>query len=88
MRYGLYAIHDRLTGYLSPTVDQNDPAAARNFAHAVLQSPSLMSSHPQDYALFHIADYDSDTGRITPLQDHVLVSDASSVVRSSIAERS
>lgn len=87
MKYGVYAIHDRLTGYLSPTVDQNDPSAARNFAHAVLRSGSLMESHPGDYSLFRIGDYDAETGRITPLQDLVPIADASSVVRRNIIEK-
>ena len=34
MKYGIYSIRDARTGFLPPTVDQNDSSAMRNFAHA------------------------------------------------------
>lgn len=67
MTYGLYAVHDAVTGFLTPTVDQSDPAAVRNFAHAVKAGQSLMSSHPSDYDLYHIGWYDTDKGLVSPI---------------------
>lgn len=64
MKYPVYAIRDAKTGFMSPSVDQNDAAAARNFEHAVMQSASLMNSHPGDYALYRIGEYETDSGEI------------------------
>lgn len=66
MKFKVYAIRDVHTGFLSPTVDQNDQSAIRNFAHAVMQSQSLMNSHPEHYSLYCIGEYESDSGKITP----------------------
>lgn len=79
MKYPVYAIRDVHTGFMSPTIDQNDSAAIRNFEHAVMQSASLMNSHPEHYGLYKIGEFDSDTGMITGvLAEHLI--DASEVV--------
>lgn len=68
MIYSVFAVRDFKTGFLTPTVDVNREAAVRNFEHAVLNSEdSLFFSHPEDYALFEIGQYDTDTGRLMPL---------------------
>ena len=67
MIYPVYAIRDFKTGFLSPTCDVNDEAAIRNFEHTVLNATdSLFFSHPEDYALFRIGQYDSDKGSLVP----------------------
>lgn len=66
MKYPVFCIRDVKTGFMSPTIDQNVPAATRNFEHAVRNSASLMNSHPQDYQLFCIGEFDSDSGALTP----------------------
>lgn len=76
MIYGLYAIRDTKTGYLTPTVDHNDSSARRNFEHAVNQTESLFYSHPADYSLYKIGVYDTDTGRIEPIYPADLIVNA------------
>lgn len=67
MIYNVYAIRDFKTGFLTPTLDQNDAAAARNFEHAVLvNQDSLFFSHPEDYALYRVGSYDTECGKILP----------------------
>lgn len=79
MKYPVYAIRDVHTGFMSPTIDQNDSAAIRNFEHAVMQSASLMNSHPKHYSLYKIGEFDSETGSIKEcLPEHLI--DASEVV--------
>lgn len=79
MKYPVFAIRDVHTGFMSPTVDQNQSAAIRNFEHAVMQSASLMNSHPEHYALYHIGEFDTETGKITDcLPEHLI--DASEVI--------
>lgn len=67
MIYGVYAIRDSLTGFLTPTVDVNDPAAVRNFTSAVLTPGALFDTAAKDYDFFRIGDFDSDTGQLIPL---------------------
>jgi hypothetical protein len=64
MKYPVFAIRDSKVGFMAPTVEQNAPAAVRNFEHAVLNSASLMNSHPGDYDLYEIGSFDSDSGEL------------------------
>lgn len=67
MILGVYSIRDSIIGFLTPTVDQNDSAAMRNFEHAVSDSRSLLHTHAKDYDLYQIATFDSDTGVLFPI---------------------
>lgn len=78
MKYGVYSIRDARTGFLPPTVDQNDSSAMRNFAHACMQKESLLFSHIEDYALCKIGEFDSSKGVITPQLVDVIL-DGSSI---------
>lgn len=79
MKFPIYSIRDVHTGFMSPTVDSNDAAATRNFAHAVGNSASLMNSHPKDYALYHIGEFDSETGELIPCMPELVI-DAFSLI--------
>ena len=68
MKFGVYAIRDSKSGFMTPTFEPNDAVAMRNFTHAVLNSSSVLTSHAEDFTLFKIADFDSDTGHITPFE--------------------
>ena len=78
MKYGVYSVRDARTGFLPPTVDQNDSSAMRNFAHACMQKESLLFSHIEDYALCKIGEFDSSKGVITPQPVDVIL-DGSSI---------
>lgn len=73
MKLPIYSIRDVHTGFMSPTVDQNDASAMRNFGHAVMQSQSLMNSHPKDYSLYKIGEFETDTGEITPCMPELVI---------------
>lgn len=65
----VYSVRDRLTGFMTPTVESSDPVAMRNFEMAcssLNRDKSLMSFKPSDYSLYRIADYDTDTGELIP----------------------
>lgn len=66
MVLGVYAIRDVKVGFLTPTVEQNERVAIRNFSHAVVNSQSVLSSYAKDFALYRLGTYDNDTGVITP----------------------
>ncbi|UPW40959.1 nonstructural protein [Sigmofec virus UA08Rod_5936] len=77
MIYGLYAVRDVKTGFMTPTMDVNDQTAVRNFFHAVRNSEGILFSYAQDFDLYHIADFDSDSGAVTPLVPVVFVAHGS-----------
>ena len=81
MKYPMYAICDAKTGYMPPTIDYNDASAVRNFEHAVKASDSLMGSHPSDYSLRRVGEYDTDTGVITPEDFPVVLVEAAVLLR-------
>lgn len=78
MKYGVYCIRDHKTGFLTPTIDINDASASRNFAHAAMQTNSLFFTHPADYTLFKLGEFDSDDGMIVPYPTPIHIVDASS----------
>lgn len=67
MIYGVYSVRDVKSGFLFPTVDVNDQVAIRDFVNSIASTEFVVSSYAKDLALYHIADFDSDTGRITSL---------------------
>lgn len=72
MIYGLYSVKDAKTSFMPVTLDVNNASAVRNFEHAVRQPDSLLRSHPNDYALYYVGSFDTDTGLLSaapiPLQ--------------------
>lgn len=68
MKYPVFSIRDSKVGFMVPTVDQNVPAAVRNFEHACMASQSLFATHPGDYDLYEIGEFDSDSGELVPKQ--------------------
>lgn len=81
MIYSVYSIRDAATGFMTPTVDMNDASAQRNFEHAVMNSASLMNSHPGDFALYRIGKFDTETGALLRKDLPAHICDASSVLR-------
>ena len=78
----VYSIRDVRSGFLTPTVDQNDYIAARNFANAIMESHGVLFTHASDFQLFRIGEFDSDKGVLIPAQLHELISDGAEVLRS------
>ena len=73
MKYGIYVLRDIKTGYLGLTLDQNDAAAMRNFEHAMSKTDSLMNSHPEDFSLYCLGVYDSETGDIKAIDKRLIM---------------
>lgn len=80
MKYGLYSIKDAKTGFLTPVLEQGDPAALRNFSAAVSQPDCILHQYPNDFALYKVANWDTDTG-VDPVLQPILIADASEVIR-------
>lgn len=73
MIFGVYSLRDVKTGFCNPTFDANDSVATRNFFHAIDQSKSIMRFAPEDFDLYKLADFDTDTGIITSLLQPMLI---------------
>lgn len=81
MIFGVYSIRDTKSGFLQPTVDVNDLCAIRNFEAAVQAGPqSLFFTHPEDYELFKIGQFDSDSGLISSVSPSEFLISAVSIL--------
>lgn len=65
MILNIYSVRDNKVGFMNPTVEGSDAIAIRNFEFAVKNSKSLLNSHPQDFDLYKIGSFDSDSGAIS-----------------------
>lgn len=72
MIYGVFCIRDSKVGFMTPTIDQNESCAIRNFEYAAQRTDSLFNSHPSDFDLYRIGSYDSESGELTScLPEHL-----------------
>lgn len=79
MKFGIYCIRDNVNGFMSPVVDSNDPSAVRNFAHAMADHGSIFYTHPSDFSLYQLGEFDSESGSITPLDVPKFIDSGSNV---------
>ena len=69
----LYAIRDKLTGYMNPAPEDNDLVAMRAVSHAVKSDVlNTINANPADSTLNCIGEYDTETGVITPCHIRVV----------------
>lgn len=80
MKFGVYSIQDLKTGFMSPTYELNDAVAMRNFEHAVRNGDSVLFSHAADFRLMKIGTFDSDSGRLEPLDLVTVILDGKDVM--------
>lgn len=75
MRLPMFSVRDVLTGFMTPVLEQNEAAAMRNFRVAceAAASQSLMAARPSDFSLYHVADFDTETGVLYPVTPVVVV---------------
>lgn len=84
MIFNVYCVRDVKTGFLTPTIEQNDECAIRNFRHACLNTQSLFFTSAIDYALYRVGVFDSDTGDISSSLPMILC-EATDFVRSDLS---
>lgn len=73
MIYPVCAMRDSKVGFLAPTVEMNLEDAKRKFAHMCSNAGSIYSFAPADFSLYKIAEFDSETGEIVPVQRDLLI---------------
>lgn len=76
MKYQLCAVYDKkATAFMAPFTAGTFGLAERMFTDAVNNSDSnnTMHTHPEDYSLFHIGEYDDQSGQIISIQPKLLL---------------
>lgn len=69
MKMGLYSVYDEASRtYNRPVTEQTDAQALRIFKQEINRAEvnNLMNSNPEDFSLYHVGTFDTDTGTITP----------------------
>lgn len=80
MKFDVFSIRDARTGFMTPTCDVNSEAATRNFFHAVNNSNDTLRSFAQDYSLYKIAAFDTDSGLMEPVVPPLFVASGSDAI--------
>ena len=57
-----YTVYDRHVGYGFPFAQPNDACACRTFKIWLNDPQSELSKSPEDYELFYLGEYDTETG--------------------------
>ncbi len=76
MIYPVFSIRDLKGDFYSPRIEQNEASAVRWFAQMVNTSETTINFSPRDFQFYRIGDFDSEAGRLIPLDLPVLVSSA------------
>lgn len=72
MKIGIYAMKDNVTGFAQPSFFAYEAQATRDFAYGVNQ-PGLVNFRPEDYSLWYVGTFDSDTGVVESVDPKLLV---------------
>lgn len=68
MTVQMYTVFDSAIGaYNAPFTARNDLHAKRILEHETKRAGSDIGKKPTDYTLFHIGEFDEDTGQIRPV---------------------
>ena len=68
----LYCVKDVKSGYMNPFPMQNRGVALREFAASVMSRQGIFEKYPEDMEFWQIAEYDNDSGVITPKLEFVV----------------
>jgi len=73
MIYRCYTVRDlKARAYAPPFFIARDEVAIRTFSDALAEPGHPMAAHPADYELFHVGEFDDETGAFTPIQPRFL----------------
>ncbi|AAG45347.1 nonstructural protein [Bdellovibrio phage phiMH2K] len=68
MQLKVFSIRDSKTGvYGTPFYQHTHGQAERSFQQLAKDPQSTVANHPEDFDLFHLGEYDDQTGKLTPL---------------------
>lgn len=64
MKYGIYSVRDKLSGYMNISLERGDAIATRSFTTLVNTPDTVLFANPGDYDLYKVGEFDSDSGTI------------------------
>lgn len=73
MTSNIYAVRDELISFMSPFAERNDDAAIRGFKQACSDPNLLYASQSSDFTLYKVAEFDFDTGVMTPISPILMI---------------
>lgn len=77
MKLTVAAVYDlKSESYLQPIFVPNKATAERAFSNSVNGRESDISQNPEDFIMYHIGEYDDESGLLTPLQPPAHIADA------------
>ena len=77
----VYAVYDKLTGFMLPTFKSNDAQAIRDFGYDInSEDMNIINANPADFNLQKIGTYDTNTGVIEPTKIEI-IADAGQFIR-------
>lgn len=82
MRLKVYSVHDAKAGVFNrPLFQRSDGEALRALIDEATRSgESLVASHPEDFSLFRIGEYDELSGTLMPEEEPVHLANAKVLV--------
>lgn len=80
MTFGVYSVRDIKSGFQNLILQANDAIALRSFESSVLNADGVLLTHAQDFALYKLGLFDSDTGCMTVDNIPVLMADAAPIL--------
>lgn len=82
MKFAMFAVYDsKAACFFPPFTVPNEGVALRAFAEQCNDTNSQFNRFPADFTLFHIGEYDTDTGDVTAHIPHENIGCASQFVR-------
>ena len=67
MKLQTFAVYDQCARvFQKPFFLHNKNEAIRGFADAVADDSTMLAKHPEDYVLFHVGEWEDDSGTIVP----------------------
>lgn len=74
----LYTIEDSTAGeYGQPAPSMNDATATRDFKMLVNEKGTIMNAKPEDFNIYKIGSYNTETGELIPLKPTKIANGAS-----------
>jgi hypothetical protein len=64
MKYGIYSVRDKLSGYMNISLERGDAIATRSFTTLVNTPDTILFANPSDYDLYKVGEFDSESGTI------------------------
>jgi len=82
MHLQFYSVRDeKMQSYLSPFVSEGIIPALRSLTLAVNNPESMLSKFSEDYSLYKVGTFDTETGRLTSLDIPEHISSLSTLIK-------